>query len=130
MNIEVIPAENLTGKERQDLQRLTFRGYSGMREYLQKWGDTPGAAKVIRLTDDGGSILSWGLMVRERYNKSQPWFLQVYTRRSARRQGYGTLVYRRAAQVAQGGSKLRVDAHDNKSTAFFDKMKTKKGNTK
>lgn len=120
MKLEVIPADRLTDQEFHALRRLTLGRKRGeLFDALEDWRYEP-ETKVIRLTDDDGRILSWGLVhvYDARGNKD----FQIYTRASERRKGYGKMVYDKAVQVCRGRASMIVHPHSDPSTAYFNKL--------
>lgn len=124
MNLELVYAQDLTPSEAKALTRLSFRENGSLmyeldevRRYCQDKN-----ARVIRVTDDDGKIVSWGLMRKLWYRETGEWDLMLYTRSSERKKGYGKMIYQKAMQVAHGRDKLQVHPHDLRSNSFFDSV--------
>jgi len=129
MKLELIYAKDLNWDEIKELNRLSFRSNGQLMYELEDYRHQPDA-RVIRLRDATGRVLSWGLVHKvhkaKKKNKEDPsywrWDFQVYTRASERCKGYGTLIYRKAVQVAHGRDRLIVHPHSTASDAYFDKV--------
>ena len=84
---------NLTPQERLNCRRLTLRTGSmrGALNYSIQW-DEP--ARVFMI-EDKGRLLAWALLFP--YLKNEPW-AYFYTRKTCRRRGYGTWLFRAVKQ--------------------------------
>jgi hypothetical protein len=126
MKLELLRAVDLTASEVKALQRLSFGKQGSLmyelddaRHYHESF------TRVVRLTDNGGRIISWAL-VRKRPGPGDKWDFQCYTRKSHRRKGFAKIVYDKAVQVSHGRHNMVVHPHDQwcagPANAFYDKV--------
>lgn len=118
--VTIKPVYKLTGKEFNEHRRLSFRSNGDLFYKVDEFRYDI-RAKVISLRDQDGRLLAWGLIYPSYYTsgKDCEFNLQLYTRASERRKGYGTRILNKAKRSAEG-SKFIVFPHDGASEDFFD----------
>lgn len=113
--LRVTAPHRLTISEIRTLRRLSMRENGNLYYDLQDLRYDV-RAKVFMVTDEAGTVLSWALVQPNVFGEND---FQVYTRKSERRKGHATRLFR---QAHKRYGELVTHKHDPKSTGFFDHM--------
>lgn len=115
MKLLVREIKELTGWEYHSCYQLNLRGKGLMRERLITCKNY-GNGHAVMLQNDDGILLSWALVFEWDLNKDL-YGAYFYTRKSARRRGFGDLVAREASQQFKN---IVVWPSDNQGRDFFN----------
>jgi GNAT superfamily N-acetyltransferase len=118
MKLIVRGVPELTAAEYKACYQLNLRG-EGLMQYKLVDCRRYGFGTAVMLFEDDGTLLSWALVFS--YNLSQDLYgAYFYTRRAARRKGYGRQV---ADEVKRRFTNILVWPSDTQGTKFFDNHK-------
>jgi len=101
----------------RSLYRLNYRSEGAMRYALVRTKNTPGEGSVAALWEYGVGVIAWGIVAWD--EDIEGYEVNIYVRKSHRRQGYGTKIYNLLAQFDK--REFKASPWDNGSTKFYEK---------